>query len=174
MKFTEYLLENERKGTAEKAWRDIESDIQKRALSKDKTFRLDGAWKTLLKIQDGFKVYIVDGEWVRNNLSVIFGHGGHGWVHEFIPLNEIWVSNIHPKDCDCGCKGKGSPQTPSQIEAVIIHEIHEAKEMSDGKTPFYKAHHLATKVELKSGLVTAKEIGEEKVGKEVELEIKRK
>lgn len=172
MKFGQYLTENDhlRKGTAENLWRDLEKDIQHRASTKDAGFKLQGDWKRFLKSQDNFNIFIVDGEWVRTNLSVIFGHGGHGWVHEFIPLNEIWVSNIHPKDCDCGCGGKGTSQTIAQIEATILHEITEAKIMSDGKTPYHKAHHQATKIELKSGLVTAKEIGEEEVEKEIKGE----
>lgn len=163
MKFKQYLTETDhlRKGTAEGVWRDLEKDIQTRAIKKDNGFRLQGTWKRFLRNQDEFNVFIVDGEWVRTNLSVIFGHGGHGWVHEFIPLNEIWVSNVHPVDCDC--KNKGKFLDIKNIESTIIHEITEAKIMKDGKTPYHKAHKEATKVELKTGLVTAKEIGEEDI-----------
>ncbi len=158
-----------RKGTAEQTWRDLEKDIQSRARTKDMSFKLQGSWKTFLRNQDGFNIFIVDGEWVNTNLSVIFGHGGHGWVHEFIPLDEIWISNKHPKECGCGCK-KEKALTYREIDATILHEMTEAKIMSDGKTPYYKAHHSATKTELKSGLVTAKQIGEEQVGKELKKE----
>jgi len=127
----------------------LEKDIQKRARNKDNEFVLSGKWKKLVCKQDEFSVYAVDGEFIRNNLSTVFGHGGHAFVHEFIPHNEIWVStyHYHNKNYDCGCeisvKGKISLDF---FREVMNHEITEYKEMAKGK-PFWHAHQKANKAE---------------------------
>ena len=129
----------------------LEKDVQKRADYKDRTFSVQGSWKKYLRQQDGFTVFAVDGEWVRNNLSVLYGHGGHGYVHEFIPMNEVWVSTHHYKKIsyDCGCtRSKGGVVSPTFFNEVVIHEIAEFKEMEKG-SPFWKAHKIATAVEKK-------------------------
>ena len=73
----------------------LESDIQTVAKNKDKTFVLKGPWKKFVRRQDEFRIYAVNGTWVRRNLSVIFRHAGHGIVHEFIPHDEIWTETHH-------------------------------------------------------------------------------
>jgi hypothetical protein len=128
----------------------LEKDIQQRTEFKDLDFKLEGKWKTFLRKQVGFNVYIVDGEWVRNNLSVIFGHGGHAFVHEFIPLNEIWVSSHHIKNnmYDCGCTHvtKTCKVTKKWINETVEHEIIEFNFMGLGN-PYWKAHLIALKNE---------------------------
>jgi hypothetical protein len=92
-------------------WIDLESDIASRAKKKDRRFVLSGKWKKFVRKEKRLKIYAVDGEWVRNNLSIIFGHGGHGYVHEFIPLDEIWVATHHfPR---CGCETRSAWQKMS-------------------------------------------------------------
>jgi len=86
-------------------WAEIELDIQKRGNRKDKKFILSGKWKKFVKMQNGFKLFSVDGKWIRDNLSISFNHGGHGLVHEFIPLDEIWVDEYH-HNCDCRKENK--------------------------------------------------------------------
>jgi len=108
--------------------RRMESEIQKRAGNKDKKFRLEGKWKVFLRRQDHLRVYQVDGEWIRSNLSVIFGWGGHGYIHEFIPLGEIWVTDFN------------------NMEHTIKHEITEYRLMQGG-TSYETAHKKACEVE---------------------------
>ena len=107
----------------------LEKDIQIRATSKDSKFKLEGTWKIFVRTSKGFKIYAVVGEWVRSNLSVVFGHGGHGYVHEFIPINEIWVDVEHHRrsDYDCGCnkRYKGGKVSESYFNEIIKHEIAE-------------------------------------------------
>lgn len=138
--------------TRDPLWADLEAKIQKRALAKDTKLSLSGDWKRFVRTQDGFKVFAVDGEWIRNNLSVIFGHGGHGYVHEFIPLDEIWVG-IHHFD-DCGCKNV-SPDllvSPQYFESTIVHEIIEFQEMEKGAI-YWDAHNFALQKEMELGLL---------------------
>jgi len=130
----------------------LEKDIQNRARKKDSEFVLSGKWKKLVCKQDEFSVYAVDGEWVRTNLGVTFGHGAHGYVSEFIPHNEIWIDSHHHHSAtyDCGCdislKGKISINF---FREVLTHEIIEYKEMAKGK-PFWHAHKKAEKLEDKA------------------------
>jgi len=127
----------------------LEWDIQKRAKLKDKTFWLyNNGWKVFYCKREEVDVWLVNSEWVRNNLSVIFGHGGHGYVHEFIPLNEIWIDpkHYHTNLYDCGCNKK--EEREETIETLIAHELTERKLMSKG-VPFYKAHQIALKKERK-------------------------
>lgn len=128
----------------------LEKDIQYRALFKDKKFRLEGSWKVFIRYQKGFKIYAVVGEWVRSNLSVIFGHGGHGYVHEFIPLNEVWVDVEHHRnshyDCGCSKRYRGGKVSEHFFNEVVRHEIVEAIEMAKGKR-FWLAHQIALKKE---------------------------
>lgn len=126
----------------------LEKDIQKRAVLKDGSFCLWGKWIRFIKEQLGFQIYEVDGEWVRNNLSIMFGHGGHGYVHEFIPHNEIWIDPYHYDNnfYVCGCLNIKNKKraTKEFIHDTILHEITEYEEMKKGK-PFWKAHQIALK-----------------------------
>ena len=110
---------------------DIEKDIQQRADNKDPNLKIKGLEKNFVTNYKGFKVYIVDGDWVRNNLDVIFGSGGHGRVHTFIPKDEIWISKGYNSDYQARC---------------IIHESHEFGLMN--KLPYYHAHKNSQKEEF--------------------------
>jgi len=143
-------------------WNKIEREIQRRGKNKDKLFKLSGKWKKFVRNQDGFRVYAVDSEWIRDNLSVIFGHGGHGYVHEFIPLNEIWVSTKHNKESDwsaCVCKNlknkpikDGVKVSKDYFNSTVIHEISEFYDMKKG-TEYWSAHQIANQKERKIKLL---------------------
>ena len=92
----------------------------------------------------GFKIYAVDGEWIRHNLGVRckdkgFEHAGHGYVHEFIPLDEIWVSTHHYEGCPCKNIRPDRKTSKKYFESTIIHEIIEFKAMELGAS--YRAAH---------------------------------
>jgi hypothetical protein len=128
-------------------------EIQERAKKKDTNFCLSGKWKTFVREYNGFKVYAVDGEWLRNNISIHFGAGGHGLVHEFIPLNEIWVSTHHFIGCGCSnLKEAEQPVSENYFDSTVIHEIAEFMQMEKGM-PFWKAHEIALEVERKIDLL---------------------
>lgn len=141
----------------DKLWSKIEADIASRIKDKDKKFILKGRWKKFVRKQVNFKIYAVDGLWVRNNLSIIFGHGGHAYVHEFIPLDEIWIATHHYHDnkwSHCGCNNVKKNQAVSKnyFDSTVIHEITEFKEMQKGST-FWKAHNIALDKERELGLL---------------------
>lgn len=136
-------ITNFQKDRRSKLWAKLESKIRRGAQKKDKKFILRGSWKRFAGKQDGFLVYAVDGEWIRNNLSVIFGMGGHGYVHEFIPNNEIWVATHHLD---------GDKASQQYFDSTVIHEIVECEEMKKGRI-FWKAHQVAIRAEKEAGLL---------------------
>ena len=140
-------------------WSDLEGAIQKQARKKAKAFVLAGAWKEFLRTHGTYKVFAVDGSWLRANLCVYFGHGGHGLVHEFIPMDEVWVSTHHYDDGDtdlskCNCKRRTKRQKVSKnyFESTLIHEIEEHEQMKKGK-PYWEAHNIALEKEREVGLL---------------------
>ena len=131
-------------------WTELEEKAQERASQKDPNFKLEGHWKEFLREQDGYKVYMVNGEWVRTNLSIIFGHGAHGQVHEWCPNDEIWIDRYHLDGC-CGTN-PGDKCSDNFIESTILHEIIENKEMRKG-TSYWVAHNIALKAEIEAGFL---------------------
>lgn len=135
----------------------LEAEIQKRSKKKDRHFVLSGPWKKFVRNQDGLKIYAVNGTWIRNNLCIFFGHGGHGLVHEFIPNDEIWVSTHHYHEsnwdeghCDCKVRTHNQRVSKNYFESTVVHEIFENKLMGKGKS-YWAAHNAALKKELEAG-----------------------
>ncbi len=95
---------------------------------------LNSVPKTLIREENGVKIYDIDGTYVRDNIYTDYTMGGHELVYpEFIPKNEIWID----KDMN-----------PADKEYTIKHEIFERSRMSEGLT-YEKAHEEATKYEEK-------------------------
>jgi hypothetical protein len=104
-----------------------------------------------LREQNRFACYVVDGEWVYNNLTVLFGHGGHGYVHECIPLDEIWVAECHTGHCAYQEEAREAHEIGKETDArerdcIIVHEITEARYMREGIV-FWEAHNIALEAE---------------------------
>lgn len=140
-------------GGAEMKINKLELEIQKRARNKDSKLILSEFFPekiVFIRMQDGFKVCRVDAEWIRNNLNAMFLHGGHGFVYEFIPLNEIWVATHHSKNCICKYVRPDRKMSESYFNTTVIHEICEFQKMALGM-PFKKAHKEALKKEIAEG-----------------------
>jgi len=146
------ILNSIPKDNRDRLWAKLEKDIQSRGLKKDRRLRLSGSWKRFVGLSESFKVYAVDVEWVKNNLSVIFGHGGHGFVHEFIPNDEIWIATHHYKGCGCSNVRKDRKVSPQYFESCTLHEITEFRLMKKGMS-YWKAHNHSLEAELKLGLL---------------------
>ena len=84
-------------------------------------------------LKNGIKVYLVDGEWIRNNSNVEWIGGGNHYANpELIPANEIWLENgLTNKDADF----------------ILVHEKIEAGLMAKG-IDYQTAHKLANSIEL--------------------------
>lgn len=140
------------------SWSVLEKEIQDHGSMKDPDFRLEGAWKKFVREQEGLRVFAVDGNWIRNNLSVAFGHGGHGFVHEYIPRDEIWISTHHYagslfSSCSCDISYPGQPVSQAYFDSTALHEIVERKEMESG-LDYWSAHQIALEAERTLGYLS--------------------
>jgi len=92
-----------------------------------------GLKKRMLGVAGEFKIFLINGEHVRNCLETDFTMASHGYVSGFIPKDEIWMDDR---------------LSVNDIVAVMHHEVFEAKLM--GKEMCYAdAHALATESEKK-------------------------
>ena len=85
-------------------------------------------WK---KLETPVSVWIVDGRLVRSVFDVDFTEGGHDYVYEFVPENEVWIDN----DLD-----------EAERPFVLLHELHERNLMAQG-WDYNRAHEDSSKVE---------------------------
>ncbi len=147
--FSDFVFE---KDDREPFWAEIERIIQLRAPKKDKEFKPTGSWKKFVRENEGIKIYRVDSEWIRNNLLASWNHGGHGYVCEFIPIDEVWIGNTHPTNCKC--KGVNNERQISEryFESAVIHETTERELMVEDMV-YWQAHQLALEAEKKRGLL---------------------
>lgn len=90
--------------------------------------------KKLIYIYDDSKIYLVDGEEVRNKIYVDFTMGGHGYVYDFIPKDEIWIENLN---------------SVFDKKCTIIHELIERHLMKKYEYNYEKAHAISTRIEQK-------------------------
>jgi hypothetical protein len=85
-------------------------------------------WK---KLESGLCVWIVNGRLVRIAFDIDFTEGGHDYVYEFVPENEVWIDDAIV-----------------EVERgyVLLHELHERNLMARG-WPYSKAHADSSRVE---------------------------
>ncbi len=85
-------------------------------------------WK---KLESGLGVWIVNGRLVRSVFDIDFTEGGHDYVYEFVPENEVWIDDaiVEPE--------RGY---------VLLHELHERNLMARGWS-YNKAHADSSLVE---------------------------
>jgi hypothetical protein len=98
---------------------------QKLPDAKDVHIRL---WK---KTKSGLSVWVVNGRLVRSVFDIDFTAGGHDYVYEFVPQNEVWI------DDDIGESERG---------VVLFHELHERNLMAHGLN-YDKAHAESSRLE---------------------------
>ena len=88
-------------------------------------------WKTL---ESGISVWIVDGRLVRSVFDIDFTAGGHDYVYEFVPENEVWIDDDIAED---------------ERGYVLLHELHERNRMATG-WPYSKAHAESSRIECRA------------------------
>lgn len=84
------------------------------------------------KLWDGTKVFLVHGNYVRDNINDEFIGGGHGMQDEEIPKDEIWVEHT---------------EEPADIKELLVHEITEYIFMKYQNESYDKAHEIANSIE---------------------------
>ncbi len=106
--------------SAEKKER-MKSRLLKNALKKIKHKEkiLKKLHKKLLKpySNDKLKVWVVNGELVRDLFFLDFTEGGNDQIYSFVPLGEIWLDD---------------DLSPRERKFVILHELHERNLMKKG------------------------------------------
>jgi hypothetical protein len=87
-------------------------------------------WK---KLESGVSVWVVNGRLVRSVFDIDFTAGGHDYVYEFVPGNEVWIDDaiVEPE--------RGY---------VLLHELHERNRMSTG-WPYSRAHAESSRLEYR-------------------------
>jgi len=79
----------------------------------------------------GVKVWVVDGELVRDVFFIDFTEGGHDKVYDFIPVKEVWIDD---------------DVRPEERRFILLHELHERRLMSGGWA-YGKAHEDSSRLE---------------------------
>lgn len=88
--------------------------------------------KLLGKTNTGLYIWSIDGNLVRTLFFIDFTEGGHHFVYDFVPLNEIWIDN---------------DLLPEEIPFVLLHELHERKLMKKLDWKYPRAHRHASRLE---------------------------
>ncbi len=87
-------------------------------------------WK---KLQNGTSVWIVNGRLVRSVFDIDFTQGGHDYVYEFVPQNEVWIDDAI---------------TEPERGYVLLHELHERNRMAKG-WKYNDAHAESSRLEYR-------------------------
>ena len=87
-------------------------------------------WK---KLENGLSVWIVTGRLVRSVFDIDFTAGGHDYVYEFVPENQVWIDDDIMED---------------ERPYVLLHELHERNRMAKG-WPYSKAHAESSRLEYR-------------------------
>lgn len=87
------------------------------------------------KISDfgDLSVWLVRGDQVRKQHDPNFIMGGHGYVYDYVPKDEVWVEESLP---------------PLDRAFTLLHELYELSLMREGMT-YDPAHERATEIEKK-------------------------
>jgi hypothetical protein len=83
--------------------------------------------------EENVNVFIINGEAVRDLYKTDYVEGGHAYVYDWIPFDEIWIEKIVKQD---------------EIPVIILHEFLERTLMKYKKFPYVRAHIAASKVEF--------------------------
>ncbi|MFH1787343.1 MAG: hypothetical protein ABH811_00950 [archaeon] len=87
--------------------------------------------KLLKKYSKKIKVWIVNGELVRDLCFMDFTEGGHDKVYHFIPKDEVWIDDdVHI----------------NELKFILLHELHERNLMSKG-IDYCPAHRSSNEIE---------------------------
>jgi len=85
-------------------------------------------WK---RLESGLSVWIVNGRLVRSVFDIDFTAGGHDYVYEFVPQDEVWIDDAIVEQ---------------ERPYVLLHELHERNRMADG-FPYSTAHAESSRLE---------------------------
>jgi hypothetical protein len=85
------------------------------------------------KLKNGLSVWIVNGRLVRSVFDIDFTEGGHDYIYEFVPENELWIDDAIEE---------------SERGYILLHELHERNRMAKS-WPYDKAHAESSRLEYR-------------------------
>jgi len=99
---------------------------------------VDGVYRYLWGYKDGFAIWIVDGNIVRQKIYNYFLYGGNEQRYPFNPKGEIWID--HSVSCE-------------EFELTLAHELNERHLMAKFGWTYEKSHDssLALEVVMRRG-----------------------
>ena len=83
--------------------------------------------------EESVNIFIISGEFVRDLYKTDYVEGGHAYVYNWIPKDEIWIDKTVKKE---------------EIPVIILHEFLERTLMKYKKFPYVRAHVAASKSEF--------------------------
>ena len=84
-----------------------------------------------IQLPDGVRVMVVDGAYLRSKIDVDIIGGGHHYVYNYIPEDEIWLENL----------------APSEQRFILLHEVVERLIMKVRGWEYLESHATANFVE---------------------------
>jgi hypothetical protein len=108
---------------------DVRRATQSGALPEPKMVH-ERLWK---KLENGVSIWIVNGRMVRSVFDIDYTEGGHDYVYEFVPENEVWIDDAIIQ---------------AERGYVLLHELHERNLMAKG-WPYNKAHLDSSRIEYR-------------------------
>jgi hypothetical protein len=81
---------------------------------------------------EAVRVWIVNGELVRDAFFIDFTEGGHDHVYPFVPAGEVWLDD---------------DLRMTELRFVLLHEVHERRLMAAKAWPYPRAHRSASHIE---------------------------
>ena len=111
------------------------------------------------KLLNGFKIYVVDGEFIRTEKDVEFSNYGQHYKYPYIPTNEFWLD-------DTASQGR------YEYKYYVQHMLVEHSLMSKG-IPYRQACEVANKAEreLRSRDIDGRPIKKKQLGRIGKLKI---
>lgn len=103
----------------------------KAKLRPTKILNLDETCKQLILKKGTLKIFLVDGEFIRQQIDPSFCFGGHYKIYKYIPKNELWLD-------DC--------VEAKEIPYILVHELKELDLMKLGMS-YNNAHDYANATE---------------------------
>jgi len=105
----------------------------KKENTENKSLREQSIYRYYCGEKDGFKVWVVDGTLIRENIFNEFIYGGNDQRYPFVPLNEIWIDNSISAE---------------EFETTLAHEICERNLMMNFGMTYFDAHDSSLMLEL--------------------------
>jgi len=84
-----------------------------------------------LGTRSNLAIWLVDGKYVREHCYADYTQGGHEFIYDFIPVNEVWIDDDLSSD---------------ERPFVIAHEVYERSLMKSGIN-YDHAHTWANRIE---------------------------